>query len=127
MPTFLSLLAAVLVVTFTSPVAAQEHTKIFDHFTCYKIKCVTKGHASHGQYEECPKVRRRVVLYNQFIDRQRAYPWDDYPDHGEDKGLEVYVVAPELLCVPTHKDHADRHGEYPEHDEEPEEPTPHGR
>ena len=127
MPTFLSLLAAVLVVTFTSPVAAQDHhVKIFDHFTCYKIKCVTKGHDSHGQYEECPKVRKRVVLYNQFIDRQRDYPWDDYPDHGPDKGLEVYVVAPELLCVPTHKDHA-QNGEYPEHDEEPEEPTPHGR
>ena len=122
MLTFLSLLAAVLVVTFTSPGFAQEpHEKIFDHFTCYKIKCVPQGHSVHGQYEECPKVRRKVVLYNQFIDRQRDYPWDDYPDDRKDKALEVYVEAPELLCVPTHKDHA-QHGEYPDHEEPEPEP-----
>jgi hypothetical protein len=132
MRTFLSLLAAGLMVTFTSPVFAQQpHEKIFDHFTCYKIKCATQGHAQHGQYEECPKFRKKVLLYNQFTERQRDYPWDDYhPDDPRDRkerALEVYVLAPELLCVPTHKDHANQHGDYPDHEEPEPEPAPHGR
>jgi hypothetical protein len=124
MLTFLSLLAAVLVVTFTSPVSAQQpHEKIFDHFTCYKIKCVNKW----GYYEECPKVRKKVALFNQFIDLKADYKWDDYPSHRDgEKALEVFVEAPELLCVPTHKDHA-RDGEYPDHEEPEPDPTPHGR
>jgi hypothetical protein len=65
-----------------------------DHFACYEVKCLKRGHDKGGDtVVECPKEFEVVKLFNQFTD--------------EERGLKVIVGGLKLLCVPTRKEHRD--------------------
>jgi len=82
----------------------RGNNKKKDHFACYEVKCLKRGHDKgwDNTLVECPREWEVVTLFNQFTndDEDRRSGDDD-----EDHGLTVVVGRLKLLCVPTRKEH----------------------